>query len=224
MGSGLWAHDPEKHDECCRKSKRGDLNAIARTIVVVLVALACWASGGASAGAHTALTASDPANGATERTAPTVVTLTFTEDINPTFANVVIRSSDGRNWASGPPRVAGPELRVSVSPDMPDGGEYTVGYRVVSEDGHPVSGSITFTVAGVPGAAAPASPSPSTGAAPTTTAAPSASSGPLGSDTKASVITAAIAGLVLGGAIAFWQSRRHRRKDVHRGEPPESSR
>lgn len=218
MGSGLWAHDPEKHDECCRKSKRGDLNPIARTIVVVLVALACWASGGASAGAHTALTASDPANGATERTAPTVVTLTFTEDINPTFANVVITSSDGRNWASGPPRVAGPELRVSVSPDMPDGGEYKVGYRVVSKDGHPVSGSITFTVAGVPAAAAPASPP--TSASPTTTAAPPGSSGPLGSDTKGSVITAAVAGLLLGAGIAFWQSRRHRRKDVPRDEPP----
>jgi methionine-rich copper-binding protein CopC len=194
------------------------MNAIARTIVVVLVALACWASGGASAAAHTALTASDPANGATEGTAPNVVTLTFTEEINPTFAIVVISSSDGRNWTSGPPQVAGPELRVSASPDMPDGGEYKVGYRVVSEDGHPVSGSIAFTVAGVPGAAAPA-PQP-TSASPTTTAASPTSSGALGSDTKGSVITAAVAGLLLGGAIAFWQSRRHRRKDVPRDEPP----
>ena len=132
------------------------MSAIARTIVVVLVALVCWASGGASAAAHTALTGSDPANGATEETAPTVVTLTFTEAINPTFANVVITGSDGRNWALGRPQVSGPELRVSLSPDMPDDGEYTVGYRVVSEDGHPVSGTITFTVSGVPGAVAPA--------------------------------------------------------------------
>jgi copper resistance protein C len=194
------------------------MNAVARTIVVVLVALACWVSGGASAAAHTALTGSDPANGATEERAPTVVTLTFTEAIDPTFANVVVTGTDGRNWAVGPPRVSGPELRVPLSPDMPDGGEYMVGYRVVSEDGHPVSGSIAFTVAGVPGATAQAAPPAS--ASPTTTAAAPTSSGPLGSDTRKSIITAAIAGLVLGGAIAFWQSRRHRRT---RDEPRDES-
>ena len=45
---------------------------------------------------------------------------------------------------------------------MPEGGEYTVGYRVVSEDGHPVSGVIRFFVAGVPGAPPPAAPEPFT--------------------------------------------------------------
>jgi copper resistance protein C len=192
------------------------MNGIARTLVVVLVALACWVWGGASAVAHTALTGSDPANGATEGRAPTVVTLTFSEAIDPTFVNVVVTGSDGHNWAVGPPGVSGPELRVPLSPDMPDGGEYTVGYRVVSKDGHPVSGSIAFTVTGVPGAAASVAPSAS--ASPTTTAAPPTSSGPLGSDTKGTVITAAIAGLALGGVIAFWQSRRHRSRDEPRDE------
>lgn len=190
------------------------MNTVARTIVVVLVALACWMSGAASAAAHTALAGSDPADGATEERSPTVVTLTFTEAVDPTFANVVVTGSDKRNWAAGSPSVSGPELRVPLRPDMPDGGEYTVGYRVVSEDGHPVSGSIAFTVTGVPGAAAPAEP------APTTTAAAPTSSGPLGSDTRGSIITAAIGGLALGCAIAFWQSRRHRRtRDEARDEP-----
>ena len=194
------------------------MKAVARTIGVALVVLVCWASGAGSAAAHTALASSDPANGATEGTAPTVVTLTFTEEINPAFANVVISSADGRNWISGSPLVAGPELRASVSPDLPGGGVYTVGYRVVSEDGHPVTGSLTFTVAGVPGAAVP--PSPSADAAPSTTAGPPVSAAPIGSDTKKSIITAGVAGLLVGAVIAFWQSRRHRRKDVPRDEPP----
>jgi methionine-rich copper-binding protein CopC len=194
------------------------VKAVARTIGVALVVLVCWASGAGSAAAHTALASSDPANGATVGTAPAVVTLTFNEEINPAFANVVISSTDGRNWISGSPLVAGPELRASVSPDLPRGGVYTVGYRVVSGDGHPVTGSFTFTVAGVSGAAAP--PSPSADTPPSTTAEPSISAAPIGSDTKKSIITAAVAGLLVGAAIAFWQSRRHRRKDVPRDEPP----
>lgn len=186
------------------------MKAVARTIGVALVVLVCWASGAGSAAAHTTLAGSDPADGATVGTAPTVVTLTFTEEINPAFANVVISSSDGRNWISGSPVVAGPELRASVSPGLPRGGVYTVGYRVVSEDGHPVTGSFTFTVTGVPGADAP----------PSTTAEPPVSAAPIGSDTKKSIITAAVAGLLVGAAIAFWQSRRHRRKDDPREEPP----
>jgi methionine-rich copper-binding protein CopC len=197
-------------------------------IVVVLMALACWVSAAGTAAAHTALAGSDPAEGATAETVPAAVTLTFTEDINPTFATVVINSSDGRNWVSGPAQVTGPRLSVSVSPDLPDGGDYTVGYRVVSADGHPVSGSFTFTVAPASGAPASTSSSPS-GAPPTpagpppTTAAPSPAAGPIGSDTKGSIITAAVAGLLLGAAIAFWQSRRRRRKVVPDDEPPSPS-
>jgi methionine-rich copper-binding protein CopC len=194
------------------------VKAVARTIGVALVVLVCWASGAGSAAAHTALASSDPTNGATVGTAPAVVTLTFNEEINPAFANVVISSDDGRNWASGSPLVAGPELRASVSPDLPPGGVYTVGYRVVSGDGHPVTGSLAFTVAGVPGAAAP--PSPSADAPPSITAEPPVSAAPIGSDTKKSIITAGVAGLLVGAVIAFWQSRRHRRKDVPRDEPP----
>jgi copper resistance protein C len=192
------------------------MNAVARMVAVVLVALACWVSGAASAAAHTALAGSDPADGATEERSPTVVTLTFTEAVDPTFANVVVTGSDGRNWAAGSPGVSGPELRVPLRPEMPDGGAYTVAYRVVSEDGHPVSGSVAFTVAGGPGAAAPPPAEP----APTTTAAAPTQSGPLGSDSRGSIITAAIGGLALGCAIAFWQSRRHRRT---RDEPRDES-
>jgi methionine-rich copper-binding protein CopC len=186
-------------------------------IGVALAVLVCLANGAGTAAAHTALASSDPASGATLGAAPTVVALTFSEHINPAFANVVITSDDGRNWISGTPVVAGPELRASVRPDSPSG-VYNVGFRVVSEDGHPVAGSFTFTVTGVPGAAAP--PSPSAAAAPPVTAEPPAPAAPLGSDTKRSIITAAVAGLLVGAAIAFWQSRRHRRKYVPRDEPP----
>jgi len=197
------------------------VNATARTMFVVLIAFSCWVVSAGTAAAHTALASSDPAEGTMEDTAPAVVTLTFTENISPEFANIAVSGSDGRNWVSGPAQVTGPLLRISLSPDLPDGADYTVGYRVVSADGHPVSGSFSFTVAPVSGASAP--PPPTTAAPTTTTTSPTAtpptSSGPLGSDSKTSVLTAAAAGLLLGGAIVFWQSRRRRRNDPPHNEP-----
>lgn len=193
------------------------MNGIARTLVVALIALVCWVSGAGTAVAHTALAGSDPADGATVAVPPTAITLTFTGNINPAFATVVLTSTDSRNWVSGAPTVAGPQLRAAVSPGIPAGEVVTVGYRVVSADGHPVSGSFTFTIAGGPTPSAPASPPAA--AAPVTTAEPAEPSAPVGVDTKQSIIIAGAGGLLLGALIAFWQSRRHRRKYLPLDEP-----
>lgn len=189
------------------RTEKRNVNFSLRAIVVSLGMLILLSSGSGIAAAHTALANSDPAKDATATTPPTTIVLTFTEDINPAFANVVVSSADGRNWVSESPRVEGPRLTAAVGPDRLANGAYTVGYRVVSADGHPVTGSYSFTVAGVP---VQASPTPTTaGAAPSAAEPPAAS---VGSDTKTSILTAAVAGLALGGAIAFWQSRKHRRK------------
>ncbi len=189
------------------------MNLSMRTIVTTLVALAFSLSGSGIAAAHTALASSDPAEGANVTAPPTIIALTFTEDINPAFANVAVSSAGGRNWVSGSPQVEGPRLTAALGdPDRLASGIYTVGYRVVSADGHPVAGSYTFSIADVPGAPPPASPPAQ--AAPSTAATPPHSAAPAASDTKASILTAAVAILALGGAIAIWQSRRHRRNKV----------
>ncbi|BDX32366.1 hypothetical protein TUM20985_29130 [Mycobacterium antarcticum] len=184
---------------------------VLRTIAASLIALVLSLLGAGIAAAHTALVDSDPARDANLTSSPTAILLTFSEDINPAFATVVVSGADGRNWVSGSPKVEGPRLTAVVGPNRPATGVYTVGYRVVSTDGHPVTGSYTFTIAGVPGegppSPAPTEPAPNAGAAPSQSA-------PEGSDTKTTVITAAVAGLALGAAIAFWQSRKHRRKDA----------
>lgn len=180
-----------------------------RTIAATLIALALSSVGVGIASAHTALVSSNPPKDANVTKPPAAIVLTFSEDINPAFATIVVSSADGRKWGSGSPQVDGPRLTAAVGPDRPATGVYTVGYRVVSTDGHPVTGSYTFTIAGVPGepppAAAPTEPAPSAAAAPPQSA-------PAGSDTKTTVISALVAGLALGGAIAFWQSRKQRRR------------
>lgn len=201
-------------------AEKRTVNVTMRTVVTALGALIISLAGSGIAAAHTALANSDPGKDATVTTAPAAIVLTFNEDINPAFASVIVSSADGRNWISGSPRVEGPRLTSAVGPGRPGNGVYTVGYRVVSADGHPVTGSYKFTIAGV--SEEPPPTSTPAAVAPRTAAAPPPSAAPASSDTRTTVLTAAVAGLALGGVIAFWQSRRHRRKNAANAQPPQS--
>ncbi|GAB2910989.1 copper resistance protein CopC [Rhodococcus aerolatus] len=112
-----------------------------------------------SASAHAALTGSDPADGATVAIAPQRVTLTFDDGVSPSFAAMTVSGPDGSRWARSEPVVRGRELGVDVG-ELGPAGTYTVAYRVTSADGHPVSGTVSFTTTqdggGQPAAAAAA--------------------------------------------------------------------
>ncbi len=202
----------------CARTEKRIVNPTMRTAVIGLGALILWISGGGIAAAHTALTSSDPAKDATVTASPGAIVLTFNEDINPSLATIGVSSADGRNWVSGASQGEGPRLKSVIGPDRPGNGVYTVGYRVLSADGHPVTGSYTFTIAGVPDES-PNAPTAAIASPDTETAAPS-SAAPAGADTKTSVLSAAAAGLALGGVIVFWQSRKHRRQAAAAEEAP----
>lgn len=98
------------------------------------------------ASAHSSLIGSTPAEGERFEKAPAHVSLTFDEEIRDDDVNqVAVTGPGGGQWAQGPVQVSG---SVVIAPLRPLGpaGEYTVGYRVVSADGDPVTGEITFTV------------------------------------------------------------------------------
>lgn len=103
-----------------------------------------------AAQAHSVLVATTPEQGATVDEAPESVEVVFNEEISSDFATLTVMS-DGEDVAEGDPEVDGDSLSVAV-PALDDG-TYTVGYRVVSADGHPVQGSWEFTVEGAGGAA-----------------------------------------------------------------------
>jgi methionine-rich copper-binding protein CopC len=97
------------------------------------------------ADAHAALKSISPKDGASLTTAPTKVVLTFNEPISSSFATVTVTGADGVASA-GKTVVDGVTVTQALAPDLANG-RYTVTYRVVSEDGHPVSDKATFTVA-----------------------------------------------------------------------------
>ncbi|MGB7819382.1 MAG: copper resistance protein CopC [Ornithinibacter sp.] len=117
---------------------------------------------------HASLVGSTPADGDSVETATEVV-LSFNEEVNADFVQVVVDGPDGAE-ADGDPVVDGRDVTQALSAGLP-AGAHTVTYRVVSTDGHPVAGSIEFTTTAAP--ATSPSTSPSQSASPT--AAPSAS-------------------------------------------------
>jgi methionine-rich copper-binding protein CopC len=115
----------------------------------------------APASAHAELVGSNPKDGATVQRLPTEVQLEFDEEVF-TPAYVQVTASDGTKVGAGAPDVAGTTVTLPLTQDGPSG-SYTVAYRVVSDDGHPVTGEITFDVTTGPPPASTADSGSSTG-------------------------------------------------------------
>lgn len=97
------------------------------------------------AAAHAELLSVDPAKGARLSAAPSTVKLRFNEPVSTRFAQIAVTGPDGKDYADGKPNVSGDTATVSLRALGPEG-KYTVGWRVVSSDGHPVNGSYSFRV------------------------------------------------------------------------------
>lgn len=103
------------------------------------------------AAAHSDLTASSPTAGS-RGVLPKSVVLTFSEDVEPSFARVTL-AVDGAEPATLPTQVTGAEVSATppTAPEQTDAQQvWKVAYRVVSGDGHPITGTLTFTVEPVP--------------------------------------------------------------------------
>lgn len=109
---------------------------------VVVVALLATA---APASAHDKLVSSDPASDQTLAEAPATVSLTYSADVLDMGAAVVVTDGDGTDWVSDAPAVDGATVTAALDADMPDGG-YEIRWRVVSSDGHPITGIVPFAV------------------------------------------------------------------------------
>ncbi|KAF3469672.1 copper resistance protein CopC [Streptomyces sp. Tu 3180] len=123
--------------------------------VLVLLLL----GGAAPASAHAALSGTDPGDGSVVGSAPRRITLTFTESVGLLEDSFRVYGPDNRRVRLGEPRHAdgAPDTaRVGLPGGLAEG-TYTVAWRVVSADSHPVSGAFTFSV-GKPSPAAPAVP------------------------------------------------------------------
>jgi copper transport protein len=119
------------------------MRAIRWTTCAALVLLAVLGVG-APASAHAELIGSDPTQGAVLERLPDVVTLTFNEHVRQVPDGVHVFDADGEEVAvSASTRDA--DLLVTIEGEVAPG-TIVVAWRVVSEDGHPIAGSLTFSV------------------------------------------------------------------------------
>lgn len=97
--------------------------------------------------AHAFLDHASPAVGSSVPTSPPVVTLWFTQDLEPAFSNVTVTNEAGQRVDLGNAQIplgSPAELRIGLRKLPP--GTYTVSWHVVSVDTHPTEGAFTFEV------------------------------------------------------------------------------
>lgn len=104
--------------------------------------------GAGPASAHAAVRSTDPADGSVLKSAPRQVTLTFTESVSLLDDSFRVYDPSNHRVSTGAAQhVPGRSDAARIT--LPRGlgkGTFTVAWRVVSADSHPVSGAFTFSI------------------------------------------------------------------------------
>ncbi|MFE7235607.1 copper resistance protein CopC [Streptomyces sp. NPDC057596] len=124
------------------RRRLGKLTLLGGVLVLLLL------GGAGPASAHAALRGADPADGTVLKTAPGTITLAFTESVSLLDDSFRLFDPEGRRVRTGEPQHAPgrPDTARVAFPEGLGEGTFTVAWRVVSADSHPVSGAFTFSV------------------------------------------------------------------------------
>lgn len=115
-----------------------------RLVVAAVVAVTVGVGLAGPASAHDVLVSSDPADGAALAKVPTSMTFTFDQPVQNFDPVVSLVGPDGRQYATGTPTISG--NTVTGTAGTGPAGAYTAAYRIVSADGHPVTGEVHFSM------------------------------------------------------------------------------
>jgi methionine-rich copper-binding protein CopC len=101
------------------------------------------------ANAHTSLELSNPSDGQSIEFMPAELSAAFNEDLISIEGEVVntfeLQSAEGTKYVLSAATIASPTVSAKVGDGDYPAGEYLLKYRVVSADGHPVTGEIRFS-------------------------------------------------------------------------------
>ncbi len=116
-----------------------------RIAAVALLGLSSISMSATAGNAHSQLVTSTPVNGSVLTETPSEVVFRFDENLLPDLDTISINNDQGVNVISSQVE----PIANTISMPWPTGtpaGTYQVAYRIVSGDGHPVTGAITFTI------------------------------------------------------------------------------
>jgi methionine-rich copper-binding protein CopC len=117
-----------------------NMRALGRSLVLLVLATVAFAP--SAAFAHSNSVDSDPADDARVKTLPRVATVTFNE---PVAQAAFALTEPGGQVVQVKASIDGAVVTASL-PEAGPKGDYLLAYRVVSADGHPVTGEVEFTV------------------------------------------------------------------------------
>lgn len=185
---------------------------------VVALALVANCLTAPPAEAHDALAESNPAQGQTVTEKLDQIVLTFNEaPLSGLQGGIVIQAvgPGGHEVTTGELRIQDRTLSRAVL--MTDQGDYTVSWRTVSADGHPIDGSYTFSYAGPIPAAPTATVTPTSSATPTPSVVASPTSPPTAANSSsgtpiALVVVIIIVVLILAGGGLWLATELNRRR------------
>jgi copper transport protein len=120
-------------------------SSLAAALVGALLGVVFGALTASGAWAHATATKTEPASGALLDAPPSEVVVEFNEPVTPVDAATGVVAPDGDRADTGLTQNED-ETTLTIAVDADQEGTYLVGYRVVSHDGHPVSGTFTFSV------------------------------------------------------------------------------
>ncbi|MGH3720948.1 MAG: copper resistance protein CopC [Pseudonocardiaceae bacterium] len=141
----------------------GCRRALRACAVILICAVLGLLAGTGSASAHAALISTDPGPGAVLAAMPAAVSLTFGEPVLVAADGVRVFGPDGAEVDDGHAGHLGRSSTVGVATSRLGStrqGTYTVSWRVISADSHPVAGAFTFSVGHPSAGRAPASAQP----------------------------------------------------------------
>lgn len=191
---------------------------LALVTAALLVALGLLLAPASAAHAHDELLGSDPASGATVDTLPAQLTLTFSNAIatDEGASEVAVTDASGTSLVGGPPSAQDNVLTQPLSGEA--SGAITVLWKVVSSDGHPISGEFSFTVTAAPVPSETSSPAPTETEtveptkAPTVTFTPGPDQPAAAADLTPWIVLAIVAVLVAAAVTYLLVSRSRREK------------
>jgi methionine-rich copper-binding protein CopC len=111
--------------------------------LIALALLAVGASNGA-AQAHAFLDHATPLVGSTVATAPHELSLSFTQNLEPSFSSVQVTNGAGARVDAGKAQISGNTMRIGLKAVGP--GTYHVHWHALSVDTHTTEGNFTFHV------------------------------------------------------------------------------
>ncbi len=118
--------------------------AFCAALFLLCTSYAGYVGAAVPAAAHADLVSTDPVDGAALQSAPESITLSFNSKILADITELAVTNSAGE-LVTGIVAESAQTTATALWPvDLP-GDTYKVAYRIVSEDGHPITGSFSFS-------------------------------------------------------------------------------